>query len=154
MTRIKTGQAAVAAPVGVYIQGLAGSFNGIIDVPDYSVPDPNQTWPDRDPNDSDRRIQPGVVTLFTPMLLYNSGASDVTVEVRIVPESGSPSPTQLVITIPPGDTYQHPIAGQTLVKSTPNSANGDSLQVKEDGGGVVHLTLHATRGSAQQDQPE
>ena len=157
--RIKTRQPAVARPFNIHVRGLLGAFNQIIDVPDYSVPDPNQNWPERDPLDIDRRIQPGMVFLETPMLLHNTSNSEtITVEVRIIPEAGANGAIQLKIEIPPGSTYQHPIQGQRLLKLDPDSVNGDSLQVKEENQGdvhpgFIHLTLHGSVGSAEQDQP-
>ena len=163
MARIKTRQAAVARPFGIYMNGLLGSFNSIIDVPDYSVPDPNNNWPERDPLDADRRIQPGMVFIETPMFLHNTSDTEtVEVEVRIFPEGASQGAHQLKIEIPPGDTFRHPIPGQRLMKVDPGSSDGDQLQVKENSSlagsspgvtGFVHLTLHGSIGSAEQDQP-
>jgi len=154
MARIITKQAAVARPIGIYAKGIGTSFNQIFDVPDYSVPDPNRNWPHRDPADDDRRIQPGMVFLETPMLFYNSHTEAVDVEIRVFPEAGGAGVFQGVFTIPPGDTYTHPLPGQRFMKADPASSNGDSLQLKASIDGVVDVTCYGSVGAAEQDQPE
>jgi hypothetical protein len=154
MARVKTRQAAVARPIGIYAQGIGTSFNQIFDVPDYSVPDPNKNWPQRDPDDDERRIQPGMVFLETPMLFYNSHTEAVDVEIRVFPEGASLGVSQGVFTVPPGDTYTHPLPGQRFVKADPTSSNGDSLQIRASVAGVVDVTCFGSIGSAEQDQPE
>jgi len=154
MPRIITRQPAVARPVGIYVAGLGTTFNEVIEVPDYSVPDPNRNWPNsRDPNDDDRRIVPGMVMLEAPLLCHNTSTSPVILEIRIFPEDQNNGVMQARIEIPGQDTYQHPVPGQRLVKRQITSINGDSLQLKASVGGVVHVTGAASVGSAEQDQP-
>jgi hypothetical protein len=154
MPRIKTQQPAVARPVGIYYAGLPAVFTELISPPDYSVPDPNENWPDtRDPNDDKRRIVPGMVMLEAPLLFFNQHDAAVNLELRILLED-SRSVMQLTVPIPALDTYQHPCPGQRLLKMQIATGKGDVLQARASVPNVVHVTGAGSIGSAEQDQPE
>lgn len=153
MARIYTRQPAVAKPVRVIAQGLGTAWAPLAEANDYSVPDPNRRWYDsRDPTDIDRRIVPGVVLLEAPLMMHNTSANTVTVEISIVPEFGGRI-HQAVIPVPGFDTYVHPLPGQRLLKYDIASARGDRLEAKASTPDVIDVTASATEGSAEQHQP-
>lgn len=153
MTRITTGQPATSRPDLIAVEGLDTSWTTVAEAPDYSVPDTTVRWPnDRDPSDGDRRIASGQALLSTPIYAHNRDTEEQWVEFRIVAEDGTTA-MQARVTIPPGDTYSHPIAGITLTKTQIGTSNGDRLQMRAEAEDVIDVTATVNIGSAEQDQP-
>jgi len=138
------------------VAGVPTAWTTILEANDFSAPDPNNDWPERDPANADRRIQPGYALILAPLMLHNTSGADCWVEIRTLVE-GAVAPagevSQLRVTIPARDTYLHPAPGQQLLKLTLASANGDRLQIRAQTAGVIHLTSAAAEGSAEQHQP-
>ena len=153
MARITTRLAATSRPVRMAVSGLPTEWTTVLEANDFSVPDPNEDWPERDPLDTDRRIQPGYALVLAPMMFHNTSAVQCWVEVRTLTEAGA-EVSQVQVVVPPLDTYSHPAPGQQLLKLTLASANGDRLQVRAQTADVIHLTSAAAEGSAEQHQPE
>jgi hypothetical protein len=151
--RTTTSQPATGAPELIAIPGLTGATE-IISPGDYSVPDPNRTWADfRDPDDpARRRIQPGQILVETPLLLYNTSESPVTVEVYAVLQDGTRA-DQLRIVIPGNDTYTHSMPGQIFRKTGLAKEAGDRLFVRPLTDGVINITVSVSSGAVEQDQP-
>jgi len=152
--RITTQQPATARPDLIAVSGLPTAWTTIAEAPDYSVPDTTRRWPnDRDPADDDRRIQPGAALIFTPPYVHNRDTVERWVEFRVLAEDGTTA-MQARVTIPPGDTYSHPIAGITLTKTQIATSNGDRLQMRAEAADALDVTGTVNIGAAEQDQPE
>jgi len=152
MARINTRLAATAQPVRIALVGVPTVWTTILEANDFSVSDPNVDWPERDPVDDDRRIQPGYALILAPLMMHNTSGASCWVEVRTMTESGD-EVNQLHIEIPSLDTYMHPAPGQQLLKLDLSTANGDRMQIRAQTAGVIHLTSAAAEGSAEQHQP-
>ena len=156
MARILTAQAAAATPVRVHMRNVPDVWTTLITASDFSVPDPQRTWPDplRDPLDDTRRIQPGQVLFLAPLMIFNSDPNDShRIELRTVLEDGITIIDQAAITIPRRETYTHPIPGQRLLKLDPDAATGDALQVRASAPEVLHITGAAAEGAIEEHQP-
>lgn len=154
MTRINTDQAATARPQLVGLVGIPTSWTTVLEPNDYSVPDTTGTWPERDPSDGTRRIQPGQALIEAPLMFFNKDTGVAhRIDVQIVTEDGD-AVQQVSVEIPPLETYSHPAPGQILTKRDLATSSGDRLQVKADTAGVVDLTFAASLGAAEQDLPE
>ena len=153
MTRIITDQAATARPQLVTLKDVPTAWTTVLEPNDYSVPDTTGTWPERDPDDDTRRIQPGQALIEAPLLFYNKDtAAPRVVEVQIVTEAGV-AVQQVNVSIPPLETYSHPAPGQLLTKRDKDSTSGDRLQVKATEENTIDFTCAASLGSAEQDLP-
>ena len=153
MARINTRLAATAQPVRIAFEGVPTAWTTILEANDFSVPDPNQDWPERDPDNPNRRIQPGYALVLAPLMMHNTSGASCWVEVRTMTESGD-EVNQLRIDIPSLDTYLHPAPGQQLLKLDLSTATGDRMQIRAQTAGVIHLTSAAAQGSAEKHQPE
>lgn len=156
MSRILTAQPAVARPVRIHLRAVPGSWTTLIAAPDFSVPDPQQAWPAafRDPEDANRRIQPGQVLFLAPLMIFNSDPNtSQTIEIRTILEEDGTVIDQAAITIPRRETYTHPIPGQRLLKLDPTTATGDALQVRASAPDLLHITGAAARGAIEEDLP-
>jgi hypothetical protein len=68
MVRIITKLAATAKPIRISLIGVPTAWTTVLEANDFSVPDPTRlTWPERDPIDPDRRIQPGYALILAPL---------------------------------------------------------------------------------------
>lgn len=153
MARIITSQASTNRPTLIAVAGLPADFTTILEAPDYSVPDATVRWPgQRDPLNAARRIQPGQAIFVTPICVHNRDVVERWVEFQILTEAGD-AVKQALVTIPPGETYLHPIAGLTLTKTDLESENGDRMQARSEVIEVLDITASAAIGSAEQDQP-
>lgn len=153
MARVIISQSAVSKPVRIAVAGLAVDWLTILEANDFSLPDPQGIFPDDvDPADADRRIEPGVALIESPLMFHNVSDANCWVELQVLTEGGD-SVVQCKITIPPGDTYTHPAPGQRLLKLLKASANGDRMQVRAQTVNVIHLTAAASEGGSEQHQP-
>ena len=155
MPRIPSSQPATSRSKTVSVEGVNDDWQTFFEAPDYSVPDPTLRWPDeRDPEDANRRIQPGQVIITTPLFIYNAHPElDAVVEVRVLTQDGEGG-VQAHVRVPPRETYLHPCAGVTLVKDNPAAQFGDRLQLRDvTGAENLHVTFSVAVGVADQDQP-
>lgn len=147
-------QAGAAVPKPIFIEAIGTAWQTILEAPDFSVPDTQVRWPnDRDPDDNERRIQPGFALVEAPVMFHNSSLNTVTVEISILREDGT-RVLQAAIQITTQETYLHPAPGQRLLKLDKDVAQGDRLQVKASAGGVVSVTSAGSEGAAEQHEPE
>lgn len=156
MPRILTAQPAAAKPVRVHMRSVPDVWTTLIAAPDFSVPDPQRTWPEplRDPLESTRRIQPGQVLFLAPLMIFNSDPNDShMIELRTVLEDGITIIEQASVTIPRRETYTHPIPGQRLLKLDPATQTGDALQVRASAPDRLQITGAAAQGALEEHQP-
>lgn len=151
--RYNVRQAGAAVPISIVTGPIGDVWETVLEAPDFSVPDPQVRWADdRDPEDDERRIQPGFALIEAPMMFYNPGPQDVTIEIAILREDAVRI-QQASIEIAANETYLHPAPGQRLLKMDPTSTNGDRFQVRCSVGGQVRLTSTASEGAAEQHEP-
>ena len=154
MSRHVVRQAGAAVPIRILVPAIGTDWQTILTPPDFSIPDPQFRFPSgRDPNDSQRRIQPGFALVEAPLMLHNTSLEPVTVEVRILSENNEDI-QQARIDLIARDTFLHPAPGQRLLKMTPSSEFGDRLQVRASINGVVQITAIASEGAAEEHEPE
>lgn len=147
-------QAGAAVPRPIFVEAIGTAWQTILEAPDFSVPDTQVRWPDdRDPDDPERRIQPGFALVEAPMMFYNAGPLFLVLDISILREDGV-RVEQAQIEIETGETYLHPAPGQRLLKTDYTSANGDRFQVKASVAGQLRLTSTASEGAAEQHEPE
>lgn len=154
MPRILTRQPAVARPDTIALVALsADTWIDLIAPDDYAVPDPTRVWPARDPDDPDRRIQPGEFVFETPILVFNADPDAAHLfRARILTETGA-SVELARIEIAARETWTFPASGLRLRKADPASLRGDSFQVRGDGTSSFSLFASGTHGGSEQDQP-
>ena len=152
MTTLIVQQAAVARVERLTLAPVPLDWTEIVNVPDYSVPDANEIYPDRDTSDPTRRIQPGSALILSPVFVHNSSQSLCRVDFRLVLEAGEAVPF-LSQQIAAGETWDALIQGLTLLKRTPVTENGDRLQVRAEFGTALTLVGNVAYGSAEQDFP-
>lgn len=147
-------QAGAAVPRTIFRSAIGTAWETILEAPDFSVPDPQRRFAGaRDPDDAERRIQPGFALVEAPIMFHNASPDAVTVEIAILPEDGV-RVVQAVIRITTGETYLHPSPGQRLLKRDTDSTDGDRLQVRASAAGVVSVTSTGSEGAAEQHEPE
>lgn len=147
--KITTPQAPSAQPL-VIADSPTDTWTVLADAPIYSVPDTTFDWPDsRDPDDAGRRMQPGQIVFVSPLFFHNTDTVEHLLELQIRTESGS-TYMQASVTIPPSDTYAHPIGGLYLTKTGLDDGAGDRLEARTDTptAGLIHVTGAAEIASA------
>lgn len=123
-----------------HIGSLGTSYQVLFEAPDFSVPDENQEFPDRDPADpNDRAIRPGELFVGRPILVSNTSGAEVTLDVRITREDGTDLDV-LVYTLPANSNGGIQLQGAALYKRTPANANGDRLLLRASAAGAVAVT--------------
>jgi hypothetical protein len=132
MPRVTCKTPSSGRPLQITQVGVPTSFTTIADAPDFSVPDPGQAFPVRDPNDATRAIRAGEVFLLTPLAVYNKTTTARWIEVQLVTEAGVTVLSPGRVTVPPLDTVYIPVQGRSLTKRVPGGANGDRLQIRSD----------------------
>ena len=132
MPRITCRTPSTGKPLNAIYENVPTTYVTLVEAPDFSVPDPSNSLPERDPLDDSRAIRPGEVFLLTPMYARNKNASNtVSIEVLFQSESGSNIEVSLV-NIPIGETVLVPLQGRSLMKrdATDANSNGDMILVK------------------------
>jgi hypothetical protein len=135
MPRITCKTPSSGRPLQITHVGVPTSFTTIADAPDFSVPDPGQAFPVRDPNDATRAIRAGEVFLLTPLAVYNKTTTARWIEVQLVTEAGVTVLSPGRVVVPALDTAYIAVQGRSLIKRSPSAtaaANGDRLQVRAD----------------------
>lgn len=129
-----TGKAIIVSATNV----TATTFTTIVEAPDFSVPDPSQTYTARDPLDDGRAIRPGEVFFVTPLTAKNKSAGLAWIEIRYMSESNTAIEFGKV-TVPPGDTAFIPIQGRSIFKRIPAGVNGDRIQIRAEANNVFDV---------------
>lgn len=138
MARITCKTPSTGKPIIVSQANVATTFTTIAEAPDFSVPDPSENYPVRDPVDPSRAIRPGEVFFVTPLSAKNKSANVVWVEVRLFTEANTAIEYGRVA-VPPGDTAFIPIQGRSLFKRVSAGTNGDRLQVRAETSNVFDV---------------
>jgi hypothetical protein len=115
--------------LNVILNNVGVTYTSIAEAPDFSVPDPSDNFPVRDPTDDTRAIRPGEIFFVTPLAAKNKTANVVWIEVRLINEANITIDFGRVA-VPPNDTAFIPIQGRSLFKRDPTSASGDRLEVR------------------------
>ncbi len=114
------------------------TYTSIAEAPDFSLPDPSETFSQRDPSDNARAIRPGEVFFITPLSAKNKTANTRWIEVRLYTEANTAVEFGR-ISVPPNDTAFIPLQGRSLFKRNANNAVGDSLQVRAEANNVFDV---------------
>ena len=133
---ITTSQAPDAKPVAVNLV-LSTNWQEIINVPNYEVPELVFG--------GSTTIEPGVGEVISPLVLCNTSANTVTVDIQIYRYDDSLN-YYIIRNMPvPGyDTIPIPLNGQFL-------KSGDILEAKASADLAVHSTLSFTLGQSEED---
>jgi hypothetical protein len=128
-----TGKAIIVSQTDV-----TSTYTSIAEAPDFSLPDPSETFSQRDPSDNARAIRPGEVFFITPLSAKNKTANTRWIEVRLYTEANTAVEFGR-ISVPPNDTAFIPLQGRSLFKRNANNAVGDSLQVRAEANNVFDV---------------
>lgn len=130
------------------------AWTTIVEAPDFSVPDPSNIWPNRDPLDSSRAIRAGEVYLATPLWLHIYISNTEWIELRLLLEGGSIIPLMTEYWVSNTETAQIPLQGRSLLKRDPASANGDRLQIRARTANRYSYWLQAEERLSSEHVPE
>lgn len=133
---ITTSQAPDAKPVAVNLV-LSTNWQEIINVPNYEVPELVFG--------GSTTIEPGVGEVISPLVLCNTSANTVTVDIQIYRYDDSLNYYVIRnMPVPGYDTIPIPLNGQFL-------KSGDILEAKASADLAVHSTLSFTLGQSEED---
>jgi len=136
LTTITTTQAPDAKPVAKNLV-LSTNWQVIIEVPQYEVPELVFG--------GSTTVEPGVGEVISPLVLCNTTASTVTVDVQIYRYDDNLTYYLLRnLPVPGYDTIPIPLNGQFL-------KSGDTLEAKASADLAIHSTLSFTLGQSEED---
>jgi len=124
--------------INVVLEDVTTNYTIIAEAPDFSVPDPSENFPSRDPTDDSRAIRPGEIFFITPLAAKNKTSSTVWIEVSLYTEANSSIDFGRV-NVPPNDTVFIPLQGRSLFKRDANTAVGDQLLVRAQANNVFDV---------------
>lgn len=136
ITTIVTSQAPDAKPVAKNLV-LSTNWQTIIEVPQYEVPELVFG--------GSTTVEPGVGEIISPLVLCNTTANTVTVDVQVY--RYEPNLTYFLLRqlpVPGFDTIPIPLNGQFL-------KSGDTLEAKASADLAIHSTLSFTLGQSEED---
>lgn len=136
ITTIVTSQAPDAKPVAKNLV-LSTNWQTIIEVPQYEVPELVFG--------GSTTVEPGVGEVISPLVLCNTTANTVTVDVQVY--RYEPNLTYFILRqlpVPGFDTIPIPLNGQFL-------KSGDTLEAKASDNLAIHSTLSFTLGQSEED---
>jgi len=142
VTRIKCKTPSTGKPLLVTKVDVTTNYETIAEAPDFSVPDPSNTFANRDPTDTTRAVRPGEVFFITPISARNKTANTYWVEVQLYTEANV-AISFGKISVPPYDTAFIPIQGRSIFKRNPDSLNGDAIQVRAEANNVFDVWTSA-----------
>lgn len=137
ITTLITSQAPDAKPVGVSKSITNAGWTTLIEVPQYEIPE--ETF------GGGTITVPGVAEIISPLLITNTTASSIDVDIRIYRNSDTSNyliATQLPI--PAYDILPLPLNGQFI-------ASGDKLEITSSAASGINVTISYTVGQAEQD---
>ena len=146
MARVTCKAASSGRPLQITLVDVPTSFTTIADAPDFSVPDPSQSFPVRDPLDATRAVRAGEIFMVTPLAVHNKTAAASWIEVQLVTEAGVTVLSPGRVTVPANETALIPVQGRSLVKrsaSATAAASGDRLQLRAQFAGVFDVWASA-----------
>lgn len=138
MARITCKTPSTGKSIIVAYANVTTTFTTIAEAPDFSVPDPSESFSERDPADNSRAIRPGEVFFVTPLAAKNKTANTYWIEVRLYNEANSAIEFGRV-NVPPYDTAFIPIQGRSIFKRTAAGTNGDRLQVRAQANNIFDV---------------
>lgn len=142
MARITCKTPSTGRSITISLVDVPTTYTAIAEAPDFSVPDPSESFPNRDPNDDSRAIKPGEIFFITPIAAKNKSANTVWIEVRLRTESNTTIDFGRA-KVPPNDTVFIPIQGRSLFKRNPSGANGDILEIRAQSNGAFDVWASA-----------
>jgi hypothetical protein len=136
LTTVVTSQAPDAKPVAKNLV-LSTNWQTIIEVPQYEVPELVFG--------GSTTVEPGVGEVISPLVLCNTSANTVTVDVQIYRYDTNLTYYILRnLPVPGYDTIPIPLNGQFL-------KSGDTLEAKASADLAIHSTLSFTLGQSEED---
>ena len=136
ITTIVTSQAPDAKPVAKNLV-LSTNWQTIIEVPQYEVPELVFG--------GSTTVEPGVGEVISPLVLCNTTANTVTVDVQVYRYDTNLTYFLLrQLPVPGFDTIPIPLNGQFL-------KSGDTLEAKASADLAIHSTLSFTLGQSEED---
>ena len=136
LTTVVTSQAPDAKPVAKNLV-LSTNWQTIIEVPQYEVPELVFG--------GSTTVEPGVGEVISPLVLCNTTANTVTVDVQIYRYDDNLTYYLLRnLPVPGYDTIPIPLNGQFL-------KSGDTLEAKASADLAIHSTLSFTLGQSEED---
>ena len=136
ITTIVTSQAPDAKPVAKNLV-LSTNSQTIIEVPQYEVPELVFG--------GSTTVEPGVGEVISPLVLCNTTANTVTVDVQVYRYDTNLTYFLLrQLPVPGFDTIPIPLNGQFL-------KSGDTLEAKASADLAIHSTLSFTLGQSEED---
>ena len=138
MSRITCRTPSTGKPIRIASNNVTDSFVSFISAPDFSVPDPSNKFPTRDPADDARAIRPGEIFFLTPLSARNKDTDDRWIEVQLYTEANVAIQVGRV-EVPAGDTVFIPLQGRSLFKRDANTAIGDAIQVRAEANSVFDV---------------
>lgn len=137
-TRITCKTPSTGKAISIVHANVTTAYITLAEAPDFSVPDPSDNYPNRDPLDVNRAVRPGEIFFVTPLTAKNKSATVAWIEVRLSTEDGDTIEFGRVA-VPPGDTAFIPIQGRSLFRRDPNGTYGDRLQVRAEADNVFDV---------------
>lgn len=119
------------------------TFTNVLEAPDFSLPDPNDLYPDRDVLDTTRAIRPGQIEFITPLMVTNKTAAARWIDVRLQTEIEQSVMVPGRVLVPANDTVLVPMQGRSLMKRVAMGVVGDRLQVRAEAVSVFDVWITA-----------
>ena len=153
MTRITCRVPSSQRPSTAVFVDVTTTFQTMLEAPDFSVPDPQLVFPNRDPLDASRAIRPGELFIRTPLMVTNTSGASRWFEAALIKEGSGSDVVLSNVVIPAGQTVMIPIQGSSLTKFDPAPANdfGDRLRLRgEVAGQVFHCMITVEERAASE----
>lgn len=131
MARITCKTPSTGRSITIFSANVSTSYTSIAEAPDFSVPDPSESFPNRDPLDASRAIKAGEIFFITPIAAKNKTSNTLWIEVQLVTESNNTIQFGRA-KVPGNDTVFIPIQGRSLFKRDPDGASGDKLEIRAE----------------------
>jgi hypothetical protein len=140
MARIICRTPSTGKPIRFSKENVSTSFEVLAEASDFSVPDPSNRFPERDPNDVGRAIRPGEVFFLTPISVRNKSETDRWIEVQLVTEDLD-TISFAKVEVPAGDTAFVPLQGRSIFKRVANSSIGDTIEIRAESSSTFDVWL-------------
>lgn len=152
MSRIYCRTPSTGKPLNLIYPDVTTSYVTIplANAPDYSVPDPSEVYSERDPLYPSRAILPGEIFFLTPLSAVNKSDAEQWVEVIFLTQDDITVAAGRAV-IPARDTAYIPLQGRSLLKTDPDAANGDRIQVRASAVDVIDVWVAADESPASQN---
>lgn len=134
---------------------VTGAYATIAEAPYFSIPEVNLDVAVADPDDDQRELRPGEVFFATALMLANTSASAVTVDIEINGEGGVTTMISPGLTVPANDVLAL-LPGLSLFKRDLDNptATADRLRIRASTTGVLHITASVVEREALEHSPD